>query len=266
MNQPLQTVRLAVEYDGSDFHGFQWQPALRTIAGTLEGALSRVLAEPVKISAAGRTDAGVHASGQVVSFSTGRPFPFERLAVALNSALPKDVSVREAAAVESPFSARFSALERTYVYAIFNRPQPSPLLARHAYHVWTAIDVRRMQAAALGLLGEHDFRSFCGLLPENGITVRDVRRLTIEARGDLIRVEIAARGFLHRMVRTIGGTLVDCGTQRRSPDEIPAMLAARDRRTAGHTAPPNGLYLAGVRYADGYDSYAEPPVFRWGNS
>jgi tRNA pseudouridine38-40 synthase len=230
----------------------------------LEGALSRLLTEPIKIAAAGRTDAGAHASGQVVSFTTAARFPFERLSVALNSDLPKDVGVREAAVVDAPFSARFSALERTYVYAIFNRSAPAPLLARHAYHVWLPIDRARMAAAVPDLLGEHDFRSFCGLVPENGITVRTVRRLTIETRGELLRIEIAASGFLHRMVRTIVGTLVDCGTGRRGPSDVPAILAARDRRTAGHTAPPHGLYLAGVRYGDGYDSYAEPPIFRWG--
>ncbi|MGA8534594.1 MAG: tRNA pseudouridine(38-40) synthase TruA [Candidatus Tumulicola sp.] len=259
----LTTVRLTVEYDGTDFCGFQWQPALRTVAGTLEAALSRLLTEPIKVSAAGRTDAGVHACGQVVSFSTARAFPFERLGVALNSELPKDVGVREAAVANPSFSARFSAVERTYVYAVLNRPQPSPLLARHAYHVWLPIDPAAMTAAAAELLGERDFRSFCGILPENGVTIREVRRLRVERRGELLRIETTASGFLHRMVRTIVGTLIDCGTGRRRAEELPAILAARDRREAGHTAPANGLYLAGVRYEDGYDSYAEPPLFRW---
>jgi tRNA pseudouridine38-40 synthase len=258
------TVRLTVEYDGTEFCGFQWQPAARTVAGALEAALSRLMAETIKVSAAGRTDAGVHACGQVVSFSTGRAFPFERLCVALNSELPNDVSVRESVVVSSSFSARFSAIERTYVYAILNRRQPAPLLARHAYHVWRPIDLEPVKVAATELLGERDFRSFCGLLPESGVTIRDLRRLAIEKRGELLRVELTASGFLHHMVRTIVGTLVDCGTGRRRADELPAILAARDRRQAGHTAPPNGLYLAGVRYEDGYDSYAEPPIFRGG--
>lgn len=219
--------------------------------------------EPVKIAGAGRTDSGVHACGQVVSFTTRRPFPFERLCIALNSELPKDIGVREVAIVPPPFSARFSALQRTYVYAIFNRREPSPLLARHAYHVWRPLDLEPMRAGARHLVGERDFRSFCGLLPEGGITIRTLRRIELERRGDLLRVEVAADGFLHRMVRTIVGTLVDCGAGLRDPNEIPAMLAARDRRTAGHTAAPHGLYLAGVTYEGGYDSYAEPPVFRW---
>lgn len=237
---------------------------MRTVAGVLESALSRLLTEPVKVSAAGRTDAGVHASGQVVSFSTARRFPFDRLCLALGGALPGDLGARDAALVEPSFSARFSAVERTYVYAIFNRRERAPLLGRYAYHVWAPIDVRAMAAAAPALVGEHDFRSFCGAVPENGVTVRHVRRLTVELRGDIVRVEIAAGGFLHRMVRTIVGTLVEIGTGRRAANELPGMLVARQRPAAGHTAPPNGLYLAGVRYNDGYDSYGEPPLFWWG--
>jgi tRNA pseudouridine38-40 synthase len=256
-------LRLAVEYDGTDFSGFQWQPAARTVAGVLEAALARILAEPIKVSAAGRTDAGVHASGQVVSFSTSRRFPFERLGLALNANLPNDVAVRRAEVVHDGFSARFGAAQRTYVYAIFNRAAPAPLLARYAYHVWRAINFDAMRAAAEQFVGERDFRSFCGMLPENGVTIRDVRNLRVERCEDMFRVEITASGFLHRMVRTIVGTLVDCAIGRRDAGEISAMLAARDRRAAGHTAPPNGLYLAGVRYDDGYDSYSEPPVFSW---
>jgi len=260
----VTTVRLTVEYDGSAFCGFQWQPLVRTVAGVLESALARLFDEPVKIAAAGRTDAGVHACGQVVSFTTARTFPFDRLDVALNGTLPGDIAVRDAAVTDDEFSARFGATERTYVYALLEDRLPSPLLARRAYRVWRLLDVDAMRAAAAPLCGEHDFRSFCGLLPGGGVTVRDVRRLEIERRGNLVRVEIAAGGFLHRMVRTIVGTLVECATGRRSPEEMQSVLNARDRRVAGHAAPPHGLYLAGVRYGDGYDSFAEPPLFRWG--
>lgn len=253
-------MRLTVEYDGARFAGFQWQPQLRTVAGVLEAALARLFGEPLKISAAGRTDAGVHATGQVVSFTARRAFPFDRLGLALHALLPSDVGVREAVVVAPGFSARFSALERTYVYAIDARRERSPLRARYAYHVWKPLDVERMRAAVPAFIGERDFRSFCGIEPENGITVRTVNRLAIERRGHLLRIEIAAAGFLHRMVRTIVGTLIECGTGRRMPEEVAGILAARDRRLAGHNAPPHGLYLAGVRY-DGYDSYAEPPIF-----
>ncbi len=260
----MTTVRLTVEYDGSAFSGFQWQPRLRTVADVLESTLTRLFEEPVKVAAAGRTDAGVHACGQVVSFTTARAFPFDRLDLALNAMLPGDVAVRDAAVVAGAFSARFSATERTYVYALLADRRPSPLLARRAYRVWRALDVAAMRDAAAPLRGEHDFRSFCASLPDGGVTVRNVRLLEIERRGDLVRVVIAADGFLHRMVRTIVGTLVECGSGRRLPGEMQSVLAARDRRLAGHTAPPHGLYLAGVRYGDEYDSFAEPPVFRWG--
>lgn len=235
---------------------------MRSVAAVLERALSRLFEEPTKITGAGRTDTGVHASGQVISFSTARPFPFDRLAIALNSALPDDVSVRDVAVVPSTFSARFSARERTYVYAILNRRDRSALLAHAAYHVYRDLDLEAMRTAAAHLVGEHDFRSFCGTLPDGGATVRCVKRLSIERRGESLRLEITADGFLHRMVRTIVGTLVECGFGRRDPESIPGTLLARARASAGLTAPPQGLYLAGVRYEDGYDSYQEPPVFR----
>jgi tRNA pseudouridine38-40 synthase len=259
-----QTVRCTVEYDGTAFFGFQVQAQGRTIGGELEAALSRLLEEPVKITGAGRTDTGVHASGQVISFHTSRSFPFERLDLALGAELPHDISVRDVALVDAGFSARFSARERAYVYLIANRRERSALLAHRIYHVYRdALDLDAMRAGASRLLGEHDFRSFCGVLPENGITRREVRHLSIERGGDFVRIEIRADGFLHRMVRTIVGTLVECGLRRRDPGSIAQVLAACDRRAAGLTAPPHGLYLAGVKYDD-YDSFREPlPVGNW---
>lgn len=216
---------------------------------------------PVAVTGAGRTDAGVHATGQVVSCATASSFPFERLVPALAATLPADLTVRAAAVVDAAFSARFSALERTYVYAIHAAPAASALLAGRAYHVWRRLDLERMQAAAAHLRGSHDFRSFCGVPPENGNTERTIHALEIDARADLIRVRISANGFVHRMVRTIVGTLLECGTGRRDPDALPAVLRARDRRAAGLCAPAHGLYLAGVRYPD-FDSYREPPLWR----
>lgn len=238
----------------------QYQPAVRTVAGELQRRLRALLCEDVKITAAGRTDAGVHATGQVVSFHTQAAFPFEKLAIALNSELPNDVAVRDVAGVDARFSARFSAVERTYVYALYTRPEPSPLLARWAYHVWRPMNLERFLQGARHLIGEHDFRSFCGMLPESGPTIRTVRHLRAVRSGDLIRVEIRADGFLHRMVRTIVGTLTECATGKRDPESIPQVLAAKDRSASGLTAPPQGLYLAGVRYKDGFDSFKEPPV------
>ncbi len=229
----------------------------------MERVLSSLLQEPIKIASAGRTDAGVHASGQVISFSTSRSFPFERLAIACNTALAEDVSVRDVAIVHSNFSARFSARSRTYMYALLHRKDRSALLAHRAYHVYRKLDVNAMREGAAHLIGEHDFRSFCGMLPEGGITIRTVQSLQIVESGEYVRVQISGDGFLHRMVRTIVGTLIECGVGRRDPATMPAILAAKARAAAGLTAPAHGLYLAGVKYEDGYDSYAEPPVFSW---
>lgn len=226
----------------------------------MELALSQLFAETVKVTGAGRTDAGVHASGQVVSCVTARAFPFDRLTLALGSLLPHDCSVREAAVVGDGFSARFDARERTYVYAILMRGRPSALLARYAHFVPHALDLEAMRSAAAHLIGEQDFRSFSAAAAQDR-TVRNVRRVEFRRAGALLRIEVAADGFLHHMVRTIVGTLIECGTGRRDPGRLPGILTAGDRAAAGPTAPAQGLYLAGVRYADGYDSFAEPPIF-----
>lgn len=230
----------------------------------MEEALSRLFCEPVKVTGAGRTDSGVHAGGQVVSLSTEASFPFERLASALNAVLPADCSAREMAIVEAGFSARFSARERTYVYAIATQPQRSALTGRYAWHVPQPLDLNAMRAGAAQVVGEHDFRSFCSALPVGAndqplSTVRSLYRVTIEPRAGLLRLEIAANGFLHRMARSLVGTLVEVGSGRRCGD-LTSVLAAADRSAAGPIAPAHGLYLAGVRYDDGYDSFAEPPI------
>jgi tRNA pseudouridine38-40 synthase len=256
----LTTLRLTVEYDGTEFSGFQWQPDARTVTGVLEAALSQLLDERVKVSGAGRTDAGVHASGQVVSLATESHFPLERVSPALNAMLPNDCSVREVAVVAPEFSARFSARERTYVYAILNGPRRSALLARYAWHVTRPLDLEAMRSAGTHFLGEHDFRSVA-TVATGSRCVRTIRRLRIAARDELLRVEIAADGFLAHMVRSIVGTLAECGLGRRDPASLPGLLAACDRTAGGSTAPAHGLCFAGVRYADGYDSFMEPPLF-----
>jgi tRNA pseudouridine38-40 synthase len=253
-------LRAVVEYDGTNFCGMQYQPSARTVAGELEKTFSKLLQQEIKVTSAGRTDAGVHATGQVVSWKTEAAFPFERFAIAANSDLPHDVALRSLEIVDDEFSARFSATERTYVYVIHNAREPSALLSRYAYRVWSPMDLDRFCTGAAHLIGEHDFRSFCGMLPESGPTTRTVKVLTAKRKGALVRIEIRADGFLHRMVRTIAGTLIECATGRRDPGEIPAMLEVRDRAAAGLTAPAHGLYLAGVRYRDGFDSFREPPI------
>jgi tRNA pseudouridine38-40 synthase len=209
---------------------------------------------------AGRTDAGVHAAGQVVSFVAHDAFPIDKLSIALNTSLPPDLSARDAARVAPAFSARNSALERRYVYAVLNRRDPSAVLRRFAHHEYRKLDVDAMRAGAAHLIGEHDFVTFCGVLPDRGGTVRTVEAIDITHDGELVRLEVRGAGFLHRMVRIITGTLLDVGAGRSTPNDVAEMLAARDRRRAGTTAPPHGLVLAGVTYRD-FCSAA--PNFTW---
>ena len=250
----VPTYRLVVEYDGSAYHGLQYQPVLRTVAGSLETALTRIFHDAVKITAAGRTDAGVHATGQVVSFAAERAFPIERLALALNANTPPDLVVREAALVADGFSARFDARERVYDYLILTRGFPSALWRARAWHVPRPLDVARFAAAAGPLIGEHDFVAYCGELPARGGTVRAVHAIDLARRDDLLRVTVRGNAFLHRMVRVMVGTLVACATGYREVEFARRALEARDRSAAGPTAPAHGLYLAGVRY-EGFDSY-----------
>ena len=250
----MPTYRCVIEYDGTEFSGWQHQPDVRTVCGEVEAALSGLYAEPIKATAAGRTDAGVHACGQVISFASERLFPIERLALALNANLPSDVTARDAAVAPDGFSARHDARTRTYEYLILNRPMPSAPLRRIAHHVWKPIDADRFAQAAADFVGEFDYVAFCGVLPERGGTVRTVRSIALERSGDLVRIRVIGDGFLHRMVRITVGTLIEIATGRRAVDDIPRVIASRDRKVAGYTAPANGLYLAGVRYDD-FDSY-----------
>ncbi|MBC5809426.1 MAG: tRNA pseudouridine(38-40) synthase TruA [Candidatus Eremiobacteraeota bacterium] len=254
------TYRIVVEYDGTDFCGFQFQPQDRTVAGELERALSKLFDRPVKVSAAGRTDAGVHATAQVVSFVAHDAFPIERLALALNSELPADLSARDAARVEASFSARNSALERTYAYYVLNREAPSAPLRRWTHFEHRPLDLEPMRRACEPLVGTHDFVTFCGVLPERGGTVRTLHAIDLERRGELVRMTFRAAGFLHRMVRILTGTLLEVGSGRRHEADLARMLAARDRRAAGLTAPPQGLFLTDVRY-EGYRSGREGAPF-----
>jgi tRNA pseudouridine38-40 synthase len=247
----LRTVALVVEYDGTNYHGMQRQTELPTVAGELERVLSKLLGHDVRIVTAGRTDAGVHAVGQVISFATTSDFDILRLPIAA-SALLRTARIAVVRAVERglEFSARRHALARTYRYRIVNRAAPSPLEDRRAFHVRAPLDVEAMRAAAEILIGEHDFASFCATPPHRGNTVRNVTSLTVERSGDFVELWITADSFLHQMVRVVAGTLIDVGRGKTAPRSVADILAQRRREAAGFTAPPHGLYLQRVHYAD----------------
>ena len=247
---PARTIALVVEYDGSYFHGMQRQSDLPTVAGELERALSALFGHAVRIAAAGRTDAGVHARGQVVSCTTTSAFEVARLPIAASALLRRShIAVVRAVEREPGFSARRHALARTYRYRILNRVAPSPLEARRAFHVRAKLDAGAMREAAAHLIGEHDFAAFCATPPERGTTRRTVTALALERVDDILEVWMTADSFLHQMVRITTGTLVDVGRGKIKAAAIPEILASRDRVKAGFTAPPHGLYLEHVHYA-----------------
>jgi tRNA pseudouridine38-40 synthase len=242
----MPVVRLTLAYDGTDFRGWQRQAGQRTIQGVLEDALSRVLGDVPALSAAGRTDAGVHARAQVVSFqSDAEPVTIQR---AVNGMLGPEVVATDARIVRDGFDARFSATAREYRYRIDVGAVPNPFVARFVWHHPGDLALAEMRRAASLLVGEHDFASFCRRPPDDRRTVRDVERLSI-VRNDT-RIEIAARAnaFLHQMVRSLVGTLVAVGEGRVAGGSMPQILEARDRSAAGGIAPPHGLTLERVFY------------------
>jgi len=245
-------LALVVAYDGTDFHGFAAQPEQRTVAGVLLEALEAMLRGDIEdFACAGRTDAGVHAWGQVVSLSTAADVDPARLAHALTKRLGPEVVVRSARVVDDGFDARHSAAARTYRYTVVNRPVPDPFLARYAWWVPDPLELARLRLGADPFVGEHDFAAFCRKGPEGSTTRRRVLRSHWDVVDDgILRYEIRATAFCWQMVRSIVGTLVEIGRGRHTPGDIMGMLRSGDRARAGQLAPPQGLCLWAVDYPD----------------
>lgn len=243
-------VRMTVAYDGTGFHGFAAHPGVKTIGGTLAAAMTKVLGYPVELTCAGRTDKGVHAWGQVVSFDAEEfGLDLEGLQKSLNRMLGPAIVVRDAAKVHSAFDARRSALARRYRYTVLNRPVPDPFLARTAWHVTVPLDMRAMTLACDPVIGEHDFSSFCRLPEPDVSLVRKVHDARWVDLGDgRLRFDIEAGAFCHQMVRSLVGTMVDIGRGRKKAGEMAGIIAAKDRHAAGQPAPPHGLCLWEVVY------------------
>lgn len=245
----MPNVKAIVEYDGTGFCGFQRQPTRPTIQGDLEKALGRLLGEwRVPIVGAGRTDAGVHASGQTVNFTLPERFPLDRICEAMNGKLPVGIRLKSAEVASDDFHARYSAVSRTYIYAVLNRDLGSVFLKRYTWHVRKPLDLDAMICAADKFIGTQDFASF-GMPDKPGrSTVRQVMEFRMRRRKHIVFVKIRANAFLRGMARAMVGTLVDIGQGKRSPQDLDAILAARDRQAAGTTAPPQGLFLTKVEY------------------
>lgn len=244
----LKNVMLVVEYDGTAYCGFQAQPGVATIQGELESALMRLTGESLRVNAAGRTDAGVHALGQVVNFVTASalaPWDFLR---ALNSLLPPDIAVRQAAYVDPSFHARFSARSREYKYRILNREAKPAVGRQYLHHYRRRLDVEQMQKACDLLIGTHDFSSFAAADEDVGSTVRTVLTAECKREGEVVQITIEADAFLPRMVRNIVGTLLWVGTHKIDVAQFRDIVLARDRTKAGPTAPARGLCLTKVKY------------------
>ncbi len=243
-----RNISLLVEYDGTDYHGWQCQPNGITVQEVLTARVERIVDHAVKLYAAGRTDAGVHAMGQVVNFHTVRGIGLTNLARGLNSMLPRDIRVKAAGEVDHEFHARYSAKSKLYLYCIYNGVQPSPFNFRYVWHVSHRLDSALMDDAARSLVGSHDFSSFKKKEEVYGSYEREVLLSRVRRKGPFIYTFLEATGFMRYMVRNIVGTLVLIGSGRMERDSLPAILAAKDRDRAGPTAPPQGLFLRRVRY------------------
>lgn len=247
----MPRVRLTLEYDGTEFVGWQRQPNGRSVQEVLEKALAELLSTAVPTAAAGRTDAGVHALGQVVAFDAPRALPSKAYVRGLSSLLPGDVAVVEADEVPPDFDPRRWATGKRYRYLISRRQVRAPLLRRTHWEVFSALDVEAMQTGAASLVGTHDFSSFRAADCEAPHPRRMLRELEVQTVGAILRIEVEGTAFLKHMVRNIVGSLVEVGRGRRVPGWIAEVLAARDRTLAGPTAPAHGLTLVEVTYGSG---------------
>jgi len=245
-----RNIKLVIAYNGAAYHGWQRQAdGLETVQGHVEFAAARVLGEPVAVHGAGRTDAGVHAAGQAASLYTANSaVPLEGLRRAMNSRLPGDIVVRSAEDVPDTFHASRSAVGKTYLYRLCIAPTRPVHLFRQVYHFWRPLDTDRLRAAAVRVLGTHDFRGFASSAEVRENTVRTVTRCEVSETGDEIHVAVQGDGFLYHMVRNLVGTLIEIGRGRWEPHRVDAVFTSRDRRDAGPTAPPDGLYLLCVHY------------------
>lgn len=246
----MRRVKLTVAYDGTNYSGWQIQPNADTIERQLDIAINKVTKEKIHVTGASRTDAGVHAMGNVAVFDTESAIPPERFSYALNACLPQDISVQSSEEVSPDFHPRHCDTRKTYEYKILNTQMPIPQLRNYSWHVSYELDIDAMRKAASYLVGEHDFKSFCCVRTQAESTVRTIYSLEVlyDMQNAQVIIMITGNGFLYNMVRIIAGTLIDVGRGKINPDDIPDILKYKDRSKSGKTAPPQGLTLMKIDY------------------
>lgn len=244
----MRRYALLLQYDGTGFNGWQVQDGGRTVQAEIEMALKILTREDIRVTASGRTDAGVHAFGQVVHFDMNTEIPLQKICIGMNGILPGDVSVKNCYVVPRDFHARFSPVSREYLYLIYNYPLRTPFMKYRSMWINHEFDESYFREAASHLAGEHDFASFCKKISAESGTVRKIESIDVVREGDIIKIYFRANAFLHNMIRIIIGTIVQMYREKREPEYILHILGQRDRDAGGFTAPPYGLYLNKVEY------------------
>lgn len=244
----MRQIKLTIEYDGTNYSGWQVQPNGITIQQMIEESLATMLGEPVKLHSSGRTDAGVHALGMVAAFKTGKLLPLRAFSDGLNALLPNDISIKDAMEAPLSFNPRADAKRKHYRYTIYNAVRRSPLARLSSWHLRGALDIERMQAAASHFVGEHDFAAFRASNCAAKTTVRRLFSVSVAKDGESVIIDVHGSGFLKNMVRIIAGTLAEVGQGKINPDAVPGLLVSGDRAASGITAPSQGLCLVEVFY------------------
>ena len=244
----LKRVKLTISYDGTNYCGWQVQNNGVAVQNVINQHLSELLGETIETVGASRTDTGVHALGNVAIFDTNHRMPAEKIAFAMNTRLPEDIRIEKSEEVDDQWHPRYVESVKTYEYKILNRCMPIPTLRLYSHHCYVPLDVDKMREAARYIVGEHDFKSFCGTGAQVKTTVREVISLNIDKVEDLITIRVTGKGFLYNMVRIIAGTLMDVGRGHYPPEKVEEIIAACDRDAAGPTAPARGLTLVKIEY------------------
>ena len=245
----MKNIKLTIEYDGKDFNGWQKQPTKLNIQGTIEQAIKQITGEEVQLDASGRTDAGVHAFGQVANFKTNSQIPIDKFAIAINSKLKRSIVIKKAEEVDERFHSRLNCKKKTYRYVINNTPEGTAIYRNLETHIPQKLNVEKMKEAVKFFEGEHDFKAFKASGTSSKSSVRIIYKAVVyEVPNNRIYIELTGNGFLYNMVRIIAGTLVDVGTGKIQPEDIEKIIESKDRSLAGKTLQPNGLYLVEVNY------------------